>query len=163
VAGAFYPDNPATLARLIDGYLAEAIRLEPEPSILIVPHAGYVYSGAIAAHSFKQAVDRAYRHVIVLGFNHGYAYGFSGAAVWPTGRWRTPLGDVLIDDDLARRILASPAFHSDPVDPSRRAQPGSGGSLHSARLPNIPIVPISIGRPSESDAGPGRRPGGGAA
>lgn len=55
VAGTFYPGDPVTLAKVIDGYLAEATRLEPEPSILIAPHAGYVYSGGVAAHSFKQA------------------------------------------------------------------------------------------------------------
>ena len=41
VAGAFYPASPVQLTQMIDGYLAEAQRLEPEPSILIVPHAGY--------------------------------------------------------------------------------------------------------------------------
>lgn len=45
VAGAFYPADPARLTQLIDDYLAQAPRLEPEPSILIVPHAGYEYSG----------------------------------------------------------------------------------------------------------------------
>lgn len=53
VAGAFYPASPVQLAHMIDGYLAEAQRLEPEPSILIVPHAGYVYSGGVAAHRLQ--------------------------------------------------------------------------------------------------------------
>ena len=107
VAGAFYPASPVQLTHMIDGYLAEAQRLEPEPSILIVPHAGYVYSGGVAAHSFKQALDRGYEHVIILGFNHGYAYSFDGAAVWPAGAWRTPLGDVPVDAALAQQILAA--------------------------------------------------------
>src|SRR5512136_844042 len=107
VAGAFYPANPVQLTQQIDGYLAEAQRLEPEPSILIVPHAGYAYSGGVAAYSFKQALDRGYEHVIILGFNHGYAYGFDGAAVWPAGAWHTPLGDAVIDAALARQILAA--------------------------------------------------------
>src|SRR5512139_1202095 len=94
VAGAFYPADPVHLTQLIDGYLAQAQRLEPEPSIVIVPHAGYVYSGGVTAHSFKQAIDRGYDHVIILGFSHGLAYSFDGAAGWASGAWRTPLGDV---------------------------------------------------------------------
>ncbi len=153
VAGTFYPADPVTLVRMIDGYLAGAPRLDPEPSILIVPHAGYVYSGGVAAHSFKQAIDRAYRHVIILGFNHSYSYSFDGASVWPAGRWRTPLGEALVDEALARQTLASsPAFHTD-----RSIHLGE----HSLEveipflqrvLPNIPIVPISIGRPTLENA-----------
>ena len=66
VAGAFYPGDPVTLTKVIDGYLAEAIRLKPDPSILIAPHAGYVYSGGVAAHSFKQAQGRDYARVDVM-------------------------------------------------------------------------------------------------
>lgn len=114
VAGAFYPGDPNILTHMIDGYLAEAVRLEPEPSILIAPHAGYVYSGNVAAQSFKQALDRAYTAVIVLGFNHQLSYAFDGAAVWPDGAWRTPLGEAAVDADLASAILASSAaFFSD--------------------------------------------------
>ena len=58
VAGAFYPADPMRLKQLIDGYLAQAPRLEPAPSILIVPHAGYEYSGPVAAHGFKLAYPR---------------------------------------------------------------------------------------------------------
>ena len=153
VAGAFYPANPVHLTQLIDGYLAEAQRLEPEPSIIIVPHAGYVYSGGVAAHGFKQALDRGYEHVIILGFNHGYAYGFDGAAIWPTGAWRTPLGDVPIDAALAQQILdAGPDLHHRSIHSSRRAQPGSGSAVHSARAARRPIVPISIGRPTLENA-----------
>src|SRR3974377_1305940 len=88
VAGAFYPANPVQLTQQIDGYLAQAQRLEPEPSILIVPHAGYVYSGGVAARGFKQALDRGYDHVIILGFNHRYEFtcGLDCAAVAPAGR-----------------------------------------------------------------------------
>lgn len=153
VAGAFYPADPAVLAQHIDGFLAEAQRLEPEPSILIVPHAGYVYSGGVAAHGFKQALDRAYEHVVILGFNHQYAYGFEGAAVWPGGAWRTPLGDAPIDTTLTRQILeAAPVFK-----PERSIHLGE----HSLEvevpfiqrvLPGVPIVPISVGTPTLENA-----------
>ncbi len=154
VAGAFYPANPAQLTQLIDGYLAEAQRLEPEPSILIVPHAGYVYSGGVAAHSFKQAIGRGYAHVIILGFSHSYAYSFDGAAVWASGAWRTPLGDVPIDATLAQKIIAS----APAVFTSDRSVHLDEHSLEvqvpfiQRVLPGVPIVPISIGRPTLENA-----------
>ena len=153
VAGAFYPAHPAALIQQIDGYLAKAERLEPEPSIIIVPHAGYVFSGGVAAHGFKQALDRGYQHVIILGFNHGYAYSFDGAAVWPDGAWSTPLGEVPIDEPLAQAILkAAPVF-----TPDRSIHLGE----HSLEvevpfiqrvLSGVPIVPISIGKPTLENA-----------
>ncbi len=154
VAGGFYPANPAQLTQLIDGYLAQAQRLEPEPSILIVPHAGYVYSGGVAAHSFKQALDRGYAHVIILGFNHSYAYSLDGAAVWAAGAWRTPLGDVPIDMALAQKILASaPAvFNSDRAIHLDEHSLEVQVPFIQRVLPGVPIVPISIGRPTLENA-----------
>jgi AmmeMemoRadiSam system protein B/AmmeMemoRadiSam system protein A len=153
VAGAFYPASPATLTQLIDGYLAKAERLEPEPSILIVPHAGYVFSGGVAAHGFKQALDRGYEHVIILGFNHSYSYSFDGAAIWPDGAWRTPLGEVPIDAPLAQAILKSASVFT----PDRSIHLDE----HSLEvevpfiqrvLPGVPIVPISMGKPTLENA-----------
>lgn len=149
VAGAFYPGDPATLAHLIDGYLAEAVRLEPEPSILIAPHAGYVYSGGVAAHSFKQAFERDYARVIVLGFNHQLSYAFDGAAVWTEGAWRTPLGDVPIDADFASVLLAtSPVFFANQNYHLEEHSLEVEVPFIQRVLPGVPIVPISIGRPT---------------
>jgi AmmeMemoRadiSam system protein B/AmmeMemoRadiSam system protein A len=154
VAGAFYPANPVQLTQLIDGYLAKAQRLEPEPSIVIVPHAGYVYSGDVVARGLKQALDRGYEHVVILGFNHGYAYSFDGAAVWPHGAWRTPLGDVSIDAALAQQILTA----GPQVFTADRSIHLDEHSLEvevpfiQRVLPGVPIVPISIGRPTLENA-----------
>ena len=153
VAGAFYPANPATLTQQIDGYLAQAERLEPEPSIIIVPHAGYVFSGGVAAHGFKQALDRGYEHVIILGFNHGYAYSFDGAAVWPDGAWRTPLGEVPIDEPLAQAILkAAPVFTPDRSIHLDEHSLEVEVPFIQRVLPGVPIVPISIGKPTLENA-----------
>jgi AmmeMemoRadiSam system protein B/AmmeMemoRadiSam system protein A len=154
VAGAFYPANPDQLTNMIDGYLAEAQRLEPEPSILIVPHAGYVYSGGVAAHSFKQALGRDYEHVIILGFNHRYAYSFDGAAVWPAGAWRTPLGDVPIAAALAQRILAAgpELFTTDRSIHLDEHSLEVEVPFIQRVLPGVPIVPISVGRTTLENA-----------
>jgi hypothetical protein len=154
VAGAFYPANPVQLTQQIDDCLASAQRLAAEPSILIVPHAGYVYSGGVAAHGFKQALDRGYASVIILGFNHSYAYSFDGAAIWPSGAWRTPLGDVPIDAVLARQILeAGPRIFT--ADRSIHLDEHSlevEVPFIQRVLPGVPIVPISIGRPTLENA-----------
>jgi hypothetical protein len=152
-AGQFYPAGPQVLAQQIDGYLAEAERLEPEPSILIVPHAGYLFSGGVAAYSFKQAVGRGYEHVIILGFSHSYSYGFDGAIVWDGGPWRTPLGDAPIDVPLVQKILqAAPVFKPDhSVHLGEHSLEVQVPFLQRI-LPGVPIVPIAIGRPTLENA-----------
>lgn len=154
VAGAFYPADPVHLTQLIDGYLAQAQRLEPEPSIVIVPHAGYVYSGGVTAHSFKQAIDRGYEHVIILGFSHGLAYSFDGAAVWASGAWRTPLGDVPIAAALAQKIIGSAPTVFTPDRTVHLDEHSLEVQVPFIQrvLPGVPIVPISIGRPTLENA-----------
>ncbi len=149
VAGRFYPDDPRQLAQLIDGFLAQAETSDEEATILIAPHAGYVYSGPVAAYAFKPLAGRACDGVIVLGFNHAFSYAFDGASIWTEGAWRTPLGDVPIDTALAESV----------VDADSRFHVGldSHATEHSIEvmlpflqrvLPDRPFVPISIGRPT---------------
>ncbi len=153
VAGSFYPADPAELTRMIDGYLDQAVRLDPEPSILIIPHAGYTFSGHVAARAFKQAIGRSYTSVIILGFNHERAYSFDGAAIWPAGSWHTPLGDVPIDAELADRILkSSSVFKVDRSIHLREHSLEVQVPFIQRALPGIPIVPISIGRPTLANA-----------
>jgi MEMO1 family protein len=149
VAGRFYPADPQVLAQMIDDFLAKAERLEPEPLIVIAPHAGYMFSGSVAAHSFKQALDRGYEHVIILGFSHSYSYTFDGAVVWTGGPWCTPLGNAPIDIPLARKILqAAPSFKSDrSIHLDEHSLEVQVPFLQRV-LPHVPIVPIAIGRPT---------------
>ena len=120
VAGSFYPSERRVLASMADGLLAEAEWLSPEadPVIgtvvgLLVPHAGLVYSGVVAAAGWRHLGpmgDRSRpdetrgRTVVLLGTNHG-ARWLDGVAVWDEGAWRTPLGDVAVDADLAGEIV----------------------------------------------------------
>ncbi|MEN9317097.1 MAG: hypothetical protein RIS35_3490 [Pseudomonadota bacterium] len=106
VAGAFYPADPAVLRGEVDALLGdphgdlplvEGETAATPPKILIVPHAGYVYSGAIAAAAYRLLAPhrRRIRRVVILGPAHRVA--FSGIAL-PAARWlRTPLGDVEVD------------------------------------------------------------------
>lgn len=71
---------------------------------MVVPHAGYYYSGPVAAHAYKElAEDGIFDTAVILGPNHT---GYGGpVSVWAEGRWSTPLGDVEVDKKLAQRLL----------------------------------------------------------
>ena len=122
VEGAFYPANPATLAaevgeflRIAEARLGAAPRPgddeRPAPVALIAPHAGYVYSGAIAAKAYAQlaAASDQYRRVVIIGPAHRVA--FRGIAVSSAGAFATPLGDVEQDQAAIERILDLPQVH----------------------------------------------------
>jgi MEMO1 family protein len=112
VAGTFYPASAAVLARDVDAYLASATRPRAPAIGVVAPHAGYVYSGAIAGTVYGQ-VDVPAR-VIVLGPNHT-GLGRARAALFPEGAWRTPLGDVPIDAGAHGALAAAQGVEEDPL------------------------------------------------
>lgn len=105
VAGNFYPAEKKDLDRLISTLLAEAKTIESEGNlkILIVPHAGLVFSGQTAAWGFKQISEDRYRSVILLGTSHQAQ--FNHAAIYGNGSWDTPLGNTPINENLAQKII----------------------------------------------------------
>ncbi len=105
VSGMFYPDNPTKLKKDIETYLRHAIIPDFEEDIMSIvsPHAGYVYSGQVAAYGFKTVERKPYDTVILIGPSHR-AY-FDGVAVWPGGSFETPLGRVDIDEDIAGAMV----------------------------------------------------------
>lgn len=114
IAGTWYPGDPSTLTGDIRSYLKKV----PEQAVggpvvgLVSPHAGYVYSGQIAAHGYRLVEGRRYDAVVVIGPSHRVL--FRGASVWPSGGYETPLGVVPIDSELAGAILgADPVLNSD--------------------------------------------------
>ncbi len=106
VAGAFYPGNRLFLQRQVDGFLAKAkkVELAGELIALISPHAGYIYSGPVAAYSYKQLKREDFDTVILIGPSH--RVGFAGASIYNQGPYQTPLGLVEVDSDLANKIIA---------------------------------------------------------
>ncbi|HNW30960.1 MAG TPA: AmmeMemoRadiSam system protein B [Spirochaetota bacterium] len=103
VAGSFYPSNSQRLGVMIDSYLTEAQGPSPEGEVIgvISPHAGYVYSGPVAAYSFHRLAPDT-ELVIVLAPSHRAR--FNGAAILPEGVFETPLGDVPIDAEIGSRL-----------------------------------------------------------
>jgi len=104
VAGSFYPGEPSELAKMIAQMLAKAEKPIVDGDIvgLVVPHAGYVYSGPVAAFGFKAIQGLDYKDVIVIAPCHVEA--FPGAAVYPGKAYRTPLGDIEINKELSEKI-----------------------------------------------------------
>lgn len=93
-AGTFYPDDPQTLKEMIENFLHEASiqKLKSKPRALIVPHAGYIYSGPVAAYGYKVIENQNYKKIILLGPSHHFS--FQGLASSPSGYWETPLGRI---------------------------------------------------------------------
>jgi len=108
VAGAFYPDDPGELTAMIDTFLAQADADAPAPKALIAPHAGYVYSGPIAANAYAPLRKKAgeIKRVVLLGPSHRVP--FRGIAAPTVDYFRTPLGDIPIDKAAIQAIVDLP-------------------------------------------------------
>ncbi|MBU0499089.1 MAG: AmmeMemoRadiSam system protein B [Gammaproteobacteria bacterium] len=117
VAGLFYPAEPDQLRRDVDAFLTEAPpRAGLMPRAMIVPHAGYVYSGSIAGSAYRQLslLDHPVERVVMLGPAHRVPV--LGIAVHGADYFRTPLGDVPLDRALLDGLLNLPFVHS--MDPA---------------------------------------------
>ncbi len=106
MAGTFYPASGTELSKQIDSYLQEIKKQNVNGKIIgiVSPHAGYVYSGQIAAHAYKQIQDESYDVVVLMGNAH--RVGFTGASIDGVEAYQTPLGNVPVDMELARKLVS---------------------------------------------------------
>lgn len=108
VAGLFYPENPDELRTMVSDLLAQSESDYPPPKAIISPHAGYIYSGPIAASAYaclpklKGEISR----VVLLGPAHRYAV--PGMAVHSAKQFATPLGKIPIDQESVEKALSLP-------------------------------------------------------
>lgn len=101
VAGRFYPSNPSELRSAVQSFTnEESGQSKPRAKACLVPHAGYVYSGAVAGAVFARI--ELPKTVVILGVRH--APRGAPVAILSSGQWRTPLGDAEIDEPLAAAI-----------------------------------------------------------
>jgi MEMO1 family protein len=109
VAGLFYPRDPQELGATVAALLARHENQAGAPKALIVPHAGYVYSGHVAAQAYASlgSAARALRRVLLLGPSH--REWFRGLAVPTVQAFATPLGTVRVDTAAVSRLCALPA------------------------------------------------------
>ena len=116
VAGTFYPENPEVLKKTIEDCFKNKFGIGHIPKLndfdgsdypvnVMVPHAGYIYSGPVASHGYCQIVQNGFPEVfIILSPNHT-GYG-SEVSVFNEGEWITPLGNVNIDEEFANSIIS---------------------------------------------------------
>ena len=147
VAGGFYPADPEKLRRMVDRSLKKAKYLDLPGRIvaLIAPHAGYVYSGDIAAESFKQLEGSRVNKVLLVGPSHHVA--FDGVSVYQGDGYRTPLGVVPVDRKLADRLRSrNPRFNYYPPAHSREHCLEVELPFLQTVLKDFKIVPVVIGQ-----------------
>lgn len=146
VTGIFYPKDKEKLSRMIDSFLAKAdtISLEGKPQIIIVPHAGYEFSGSVAAYGFKTLENKNYKRAIIIGPSH-QSY-FSGFAISQADFWQTPLGKIKIDKNLREKISKNNnlIFISDNAHLNEHCLEVEVPFLQKIN-PQIKILPIIIG------------------
>jgi AmmeMemoRadiSam system protein B len=151
VAGSWYPADPSELAVEVDRYLSEASHApSPENVVgLVVPHAGMMYSGPVAAWAYRAVQGGGYDVAVLVGPSHRVA--FSGVALYARGSFDTPLGPIDVAEDVAAALGdATPVITENP------ALHGPEHSLEMQLpflrrvLPQTPIVPLLMGYQSES-------------
>lgn len=141
VAGLFYPDSAAELRAEIEDCLEAAPRRELPGHILglISPHAGYTYSGPVAAHAYAPLQGKPIRRVVVISPCHVEA--FQGASIFPGRAYVTPLGGIPVDGEFARRLVDEGG-----AEFSRRGHAvGSGGRGEHALEVQLPFLQVVLG------------------
>ncbi len=153
VAGTFYPANPAELKATIDKYLGAAKTSGPVPKALIAPHAGFVYSGPVAASAYARiapARDTITR-VILLGPAHRVAV--ASLALPSVDSLATPLGNVPVDKKAVAMIADLPQV--EVMDAAHESEHSLEVHLPFLQtvLAQFALVPLAVGQASPSDVG----------
>ncbi|MBN2494649.1 MAG: AmmeMemoRadiSam system protein B [Deltaproteobacteria bacterium] len=149
VAGAFYPGDAKQLRAEIQGYLDDARksgkRVQGDLLGIVVPHAGYPYSGPVAAHAFAQLEGRSYRRVVVLAPAH--RRGFDTPALLDAPAYRTPLGDMPIDRQGVAALARSGAARVDQEKFTQEHALEVELPFLQAVLGSFELVPIMLSGP----------------
>jgi AmmeMemoRadiSam system protein B/AmmeMemoRadiSam system protein A len=149
VAGSWYPGDADELAATVDGMLASVSPVDGEPIGLVVPHAGYAYSGPVAASGFKQLEGVEYDVAVIIAADHQAPLS-SPISIWAEGGFETPLGVAPVDVALALALVeADPRITDDPA-------PHEGEHPIEIELPFLQrvcpacrIVPVLMGTDDE--------------
>ena len=151
VAGSFYPADPQELSAMIDDMLAHATPSPVDGAILaaVAPHAGYPYSGPVAAWTFAALKGHKYSRVVVIAPSHYVAFGFS--SIYDGDAYETPLGTIPIDKEFAHQLTKM----SSTIRFSEQGHtPTSAGGEHALEvelpwlqkvLGSFELVPIVMG------------------
>jgi AmmeMemoRadiSam system protein B/AmmeMemoRadiSam system protein A len=159
-AGRWYPADPVRLHAAVEAYVGQA-EVEPlagELVAVIVPHAGYIYSGAVAGYSFRvmREAGCAERVVVVIGDTHTGA-GSADVAVWARGAFETPLGAIAVEETVGQALVTAAGVGAAGIEFDRRAFANEHpveNQLPFVQVvcPGARIVPVVIRRPSLENA-----------
>ena len=151
VAGTFYPDSPAELRALVERLLREAAPAPVAPKALIAPHAGYVYSGPIAASAYATLGERArlVRRVVLLGPSHFVP--FRGIALPEATAFRTPLGSVELDSRAFDLVADRPGVIRSAQAHEREHSLEVQLPFLQVALPEFRLVPLAVGHASPAE------------
>ncbi|MBI4558645.1 MAG: AmmeMemoRadiSam system protein B [Candidatus Hydrogenedentes bacterium] len=146
VAGQFYPRDPKRLNAMTQEYVDQSgVRPAPEQTVTImVPHAGYIYSGPTAGFAYARVRGKQPKRVVLLGCSH--RFNIETASVFDAGEFDTPLGPFPIDIAFASSL--SHELDSDSVEPHmmEHSLEVQLPFLHTV-LGSVPIVPVLFGSP----------------
>jgi len=151
IAGSWYPGKKEDLAKLIDAYLGNADNVGlKDIKALIVPHAGYAYSGQVAAHSYKQIAGKEYKKVIILAPSHHV--GFRGASIPGYTHFETPMGEVKVSSDAGLLKKESKIIQSiDLIEEKEHSLEIQLPFLQKVLGSGFEIIPMVLGDLSEAD------------
>jgi len=139
VAGQFYPAERNELSKMLGDLFAKAVAPKKMNDVvaIICPHAGYVFSGSVAASSYNQ-IDpmKEYDNIFILGPSH--YVGFEGASVYDEGNFITPLGIVKVNRELGKDLVAKHPVFSDRTDAHK--------SEHSIEV-QLPFLQYTMKKP----------------
>ena len=148
VAGTWYPGSATALQAAVDRHLSHARsgagRRLDELVAVIAPHAGLVYSGAVAACAYDAVRERSFDVIVLVGPSHFVS--FDGVSVCAAGRFQTPLGDAWIDEPCAAAIIAAtPLVRDLPTVHSREHSLEMQLPFIQRVAPSARIVPLLMG------------------
>jgi len=151
VAGMFYPDAPAVLQQTVNAFLDQTVAANSQPKAIIVPHAGYIYSGAIAASAYAQLrpAHNLITKVVLLGPAHRVP--FSGLAISSADYFQTPLGDIRLDRNTLDQLLE--LNHVVEMDAAHQDEHSLEVHLPflQAVLDEFELIPLVVGEASPAD------------
>jgi MEMO1 family protein len=147
VAGKFYPESASTLKLSIEKFMQDALAAQAGgPLAIVVPHAGYIYSGQICADGYNQVRDRDYETVVILGTNHT-APALRKIALYPGAGFKTPLGVAPTDEEtVAALIAASPDCTADAAPHAREHSVEVQVPFIQTLFPKAKILPAVVGQ-----------------
>ncbi len=151
VAGLFYPADPDELQALLDELLSGPEPAGPAPKALIVPHAGYPYSGRVAGRAFRTLLPMAarIRRVVLVGPSH--REWFRGLALPRATAFTTPLGRARIDPAGVARLAALSGVIVADAPHAREHSLEVQLPFLQRILPDVPVVPVLVGEAIAAD------------